>query len=402
MFRPIFSFFAITAVAFSFLLSPNKAMACEDPPPTLLALYRASSEIHIARYEGEDRGGIVEQGDDYVITDVHKRFSIISSLKGSHQGSFVSTEQQYRYTGGEAVDGEDAEHGHDPEKLEAGDTVLLFLKRSSEDNKLVLSNYQGAAKKLSDKVLASYTKAIEELNSIHAMRQGQDEALVEWLVQRAVDPNTRREGAYELLTGFQTIDWKEMQERQIKEKLARGEELEEWEKPGYEEPYEDSVYFDNTPYARKLTDKQKAILLDLAMTLKPEKLGDSEYITFNEGDSHLIELASRWGDERYAGFLLEQAREKTYYEYARYQFISQAASILKDDEAKTLAEEYGNVYYYEDTDKIEDRLAESGPPAVTVTVKPGSTFGDLKNAILERFFSRCGKVLATSGKTAAS
>ena len=394
MFRSTFSFIAIIAIAFSFFLAPNKAMACEDPPPTLLALYRVSSEIHVARYEGEDIGGIIEQGEDYTVNEVHKRFSILSSLKGKHQGSVVSTEQQYKYTGNETTDEADSEHGH-TDKLKAGDTVLLFLRHSDENDKLVLSNYQGAVKKLSDKALASYTKAIEELNSIHAMRQGQEEALVEWLVQRTVDPSTRREGAYELLTGFQTIDWKELRDREIKEKIARGEELEEWEKPGYQESYEEGEYFDNTPFARKLTDKQKSVLLDLAMTLKAEKHGDGDYIIFNESDVHLIDLVSRWGDARFAGFLLDQARNKKHHEYARYQFISQAATILKDDEAKKLADEYGYVYYYEDADVIAENSSEAGLPPMSVTVKPGSTYKDLKDAILERFFSRCGKVLAT-------
>ena len=39
---------------------------------------------------------------------------------------------------------------------------------------------------------------------------------------------------------------------------------------------------------------------------------------------------------------------------------------------------------------------------MTVKVQPGSTYKDLKNAILERFFSQCGRVLATSGTIAAS
>ena len=229
MLRSIFSFFAIIAFALSFILAPAKALACEDPPPTLLALYNKSSEIHVARFEGKDDGNIVEQGEEFTAVEVHKRFSIISSLKGSLQGAFVSTDVEYRYKGIEQTETTDAEetgHGHDPNALAPGDNVLLFLRRSAEGNSLVLADYQGAAKKLSEKELRSYTKAVEDLNSIYAMSKGRDEAIVQWLVERAIDPVTRREGANELLTGFNTIDWKEMRDREIKEKIARGEELE--------------------------------------------------------------------------------------------------------------------------------------------------------------------------------
>ncbi len=395
MFKSIFSIVAFSAVlAGQLIFAPlAEARRCdEEPPKTLLDLYRKSTEIHVARYEGSYEVGILDSGEDFTVVELSKRYTVTSTLKGPTRASFVMDDQEYRYTGEDAAEPE-AEDAHRIVVLAPGDTVMLFLKAGETPGSAVLADYADAVKPMSGEKLASYEKRVSELNSLFASGQPSDAKLVDWILGAIEDPHTRWEGAFELLTGLETLEWKAERERSIQERRERGETIEDWELEDLN--YQEFERFDNTPYARILSEKQKHQLLELLLSVNEAAAnsnGDTSSRKMSEGDRVLIDLVGRWGDDRMADMLLGEISGELEHGWVRAKYMDRVAKILGDAEARAIVSMYENIYYLEDEDAVE---ADVVGPAVDRIKTVSDTYGKLKSELVASFAERCRTVLAT-------
>lgn len=394
MLKSIYSMMVVGAIFLSQLAFAPVAEArrCDEKPPeTLLSLYRKSSEIHIARYEGALEVGILESGEDFTVTELKKRYTITSSLKGSTRAVFEMEDSEYRYTGEEEQPEYDGMHPMF--KLSPGETVLLFLKRGETPGSVELADYADAVKPMSGKKLDSYEKSIGELNSLFASGEPSESRLVEWIIRTIENPHTRWEGAFELLSGFETLEWKEEWARNIRERQERGETIEEWELDGSH--FEEYERFDNTPYARLLDDRQKQRLLEIVLSAFRSGDINEKDASIAEGGRVLIDLVGRWGDDRLAEMLIEKIAAEAEHGWTRAKYMDRVAKILGDEEARAIVSRYEVVYYMDDEDEVENE----GP--VTVVTR-SDTYGKLKTELVEKFTDRCRNVLATKNAEPSS
>jgi hypothetical protein len=287
------SFFSAAAIAFLLtanLLMPITASArrCpEEPPKTLLGLFRSSEAIYVARFDRVDQETVVEDEADYSIVETKQRFDISSTLKGETRKFVVLSNREYRsktaeepgdaeYEEFEGIyDGETANLGD----VKAGDPVMLFLTfdeerdeteeaevRAPERSKdLVLTDYRKAVKKLSDDDMAIYEARIRELGSIFAGEKVNDSEIVAWLVRCIEDPATRWEGAFELLQSFQELEWRDRLKKEREERIAKGEDVDEEVALDEGSADEHGKPVDTTQYARLLTSSQKDRLTRIAL-----------------------------------------------------------------------------------------------------------------------------------------
>lgn len=412
MLRSRLALAASAAVAVvSILTAPlsTQARRCEEEPPkTVLALYRESTEIHIAKLDREVETGIIESGDDYQVVGIQRQFSISSTLKGETRKFIAFDDQEYRYTGQQP---EPVEEGPEEHMVgtKVGDTVMLFVKPSEEDKtKLVLSHYRDAEKKLEAEQMAAYEKMVGSLNSLHANGTPTDDAVIGWLMSVARDPETRWEGVSELLTSFEYGEYRQERLNYLKEQKAKPEGLEDWEAEELKELTDDTRDYGNARLATRLTAAQKEELLSLALEIKPIPAeGDSKYPQLSEGDRVLMDLVARWGDSRLVAKMAESLRSGVE-PYQASMMMEKIVRIIDDAEARKIAERYSGVFYM-DTDEtitaerageMELTAEESGifPNAENTNPAAVKTFGQLQNELIGRFVSRVDVVLTSAAK----
>ena len=411
MLRSRLALAASAAVAVvSILTAPlsTQARRCEEEPPkTVLALYRESAEIHIATLDRAVETGIIESGDDYQVVGIQRQFSISSTLKGETRKFIALDDQEYRYTGQQP---EPVEEGPEEHMVgtKVGDTVMLFVKRDEENkDKLVLSHYRDAEKKLDAEKMSAYEKMIGSLNGLFANGEPKDEAVVGWLMDVARDPQTRWEGVFELLTSIESGEYRQQRLDYLKERKASAEGLEDWEADELKELTE-NPQDGNSKLARTLTAAQKDELLAMALEVEPQPAdGDAEYPALSEGDSILLDLVSRWGDSRLVAKMAEQLRGGME-PYVASQMMEKIVRIIDDADARKIAERYSGVFYMDADEAITaERAGEMELTAEESGIFPNpenknpaavKTFGQLKNELIGKFVSRVETVLSTAAK----
>ena len=403
MLRSLFSIASIFTLLLPTFISPASAFAArrfcpDEPPKTLLSLYRSSDSIHIGRYDRLEEGAISEDTEDYTAVDIKKHFSISSTLKGEPVKLFALEEKDYRYKNqevsehGEEAEGEGLDDLYMP-KLEPGDAVILFLKKGEgEDAPLVLTEWTGSLKKVTKEELDAYERRLNELNSIFGGKKVSDQAIVRWLVDAARDPNTRWEGAFELFQSFQSAEWKKQRDEQLAEMRKNGEKVED-------EIVSDEI--DNSVYSTLLTDAQKSELMNIVLESQPDKdaLPTSRQ---KRGDGVLIDLVSRWGDTRFATFLVDRLRNSTVdNHYERYDLMSKISEALKDEQLSSISSKFSEVTYQEDdavqgdAEEPQNRVDGDGNgDVVEDPQKPKITYKQIRDDLIAKFLSRSDAVLA--------
>ncbi|MDM7922864.1 MAG: hypothetical protein QUS14_11235 [Pyrinomonadaceae bacterium] len=396
--------FSLLTVAL--LPSPALARRCDDSPPeTLLSLYKASSEIHFGNFDRVEDGGVIETGEGYTVIEIKKHFSISTTLKGEPRKFFVLPENEYRYeeTNELSESNENGEMGEEDGEtdlshiLKPGDEVMLFLKKDEETGNLIVAHYRDAIKKLSADQKGAYEKRVGELNSIFSKKKVDDAEVVQWLVEAAIDPETRWEGAFELLSGFQSTEWRAERARAIKEKEEKGEVVEDWEREDLEMD-ESHAEFARTAYIKLLSDSQKRSLLEAAFNRQVDE--GEKLSALSEGDRVLIDLVSRWGDDRLAAYLVEQLRTNPAEVYYNAQLMGIVAKSLGNDRLDKLAGNYGNLYY-DDNEPVSDEdllayVAETTPSGEDGAPLPQITYGKLKADLMAEFISLSEKLMTTA------
>ncbi len=413
-----FSLAAFLCVSLAIPVHVEARRCGEKPPETLLSLYRNSTSIHIGTYDGTIDVGMTEDTEDYSIVQTERKFTLSSTRKGEAIKFFNAKETDYRYKGEEDTEyseEEEYEYGH--AELKEGDAVMIFLKRDEETGEIGLADYRDAVKQLSPEQMTAYERRVIELNGIFTDGKASDQAIVNWLVDITADPLTRWEGAFELLSSMETGEWKAERAKYIAEKIARGEKLEEWE---LDENYDDSEYptFDNTAYAKLLTDAQKQELMQMLLERKPAEEGDESKQSaekgMDEGDRALMQLVRRWGDSRLAEFLIAELRNSTEVPYLKYELMSTIAEVLGDEKIRTIAGRYVDIYQQDD-ETVEIEVADEIHPmeleGERVPVESGKnidgddteaeivtrkiTYGELRAELLADFISKSEQILTT-------
>ena len=399
MSRTIITIAAAVMLSAATLLSPLSASArrCEDKPPeTLLSLYRKSSEIHVGRYVRTEDFAVIEQAEDYTVVQIRKHFTISETLKGTARTSFFTQEEEYRYQEEgltEDVEYDDG-HGYEMVKLQAGDAVMLFTAADPETGNLILTDYVDGVKKLDADEMKSYTERIEELSSLFKSGGPTEAAALKWILRAIEDPITRWEGAYELLSGVQYFEWKKEREEYLAEKTAKGETIEEWE---YDLNYFDGG-FDNSGYAKLLSESDRRRLVDLLVESVPVKrTKDNEYSLIVRGQDALTDLVGRWADRRVAGYLLTQIRSGDMQPYRTGQLMEVVANALGDSTLKGLGEKYSEIYY--DDDELIEADSHVQVPVDPASGQPvkASTYGELRRWVMARFLEKSDLLLTTAG-----
>jgi hypothetical protein len=439
----------IFVLVLSFLSLPPAATArrCPAPPKTLLSLYQGSDAIFIATFDKATQGETVEDNDDYTAVEVRKHFIVSSTLKGKSQKYFVLAEREYTYKNtdsGVTIDGEppeteldsakpeeepdgpeeETEEYEEPDEMKSGDSVLLFVRRSDEgeDKGFRLTDYRDGLKRLTMDEIGVYEARIKELKSILSAKKVSAERMVAWLIRCADDPVTRWEGTYELLESVQMAEWRERQAAERRERLAKGEAVEDEPATTHTAPDEDvddGGMFDTSVLADALTADHKQTLANILLnSYSPSS--EREAKEHVRGDGELIELIKQWGDPRLLGFLLDQLRAGAGENWDKASRMGTIADILEDGEAKAIASKYSDNAWQEDDETVEDddeepadeadepeqrdteRPAESeeptekeAAPAAAGHEKPKQmTYLELRNDLLQKFIAQCDKVIA--------
>lgn len=250
MLRSLFCAAALFSLFLSICLIPQTVSARRcggEVPETLLSLYQKSDAIYVAAFDKLVEGEIADHDENYFIQDVKKHFSISSTLKGASRKFLVLEDDNYiaKNTVPEpppaepaapsaneepapAAEESELEEENDSEvKLSGGDTLILFVTDAGEESSPELTHYSYGLKKLSMHEIGVYEARIKELNSIFAAKKVNDRHLLEWVIRAAEDPVTRWEGTFELLQSVRDLEWREEEARQRRERIARGEPVEE-------------------------------------------------------------------------------------------------------------------------------------------------------------------------------
>jgi hypothetical protein len=449
MFRSLLSLAAIAAILAATLILPTETQARRCPveiPETLLSLYKGSDVIVIATFDRTEDGA-VEKTEHYTIVNTKNYYTVATTLKGEQQKMLVLEEQDYRYepeekTDEPVVDSNDGEvvmeMEESPESIavEPGDTVLMFLTKGEHDEEesekpagLQPVGYRDGIKKMSGDVLRTYEHRINQLNVIFNSAGNRDAAIVNWLIDVTEDPITRWEGAFELLQGFQELEWAEEEAKRQDEaekepaESDEAETTEEGEEAESEdaESMEEDTSGDRLRYARLITDGHKQALLNILLSSVPAKAEGDEPTVVSQGDQVLMQLVKNWGDERLAGFLLDQLRTGAGDSYYKYQLMETIASSLNEKKLTAIVEEYGDRLYEEDSTVIEDSQPEEiegepvienpnqDVPAEGETVEPvdgeteteanaKKTYGERRAELIAKFIHAADQRIATGAQ----
>lgn len=449
---------SVFVLVLSFCLLPQTAAARRCPvkePETLLSLYQNSDAIYVAAFDKIEPGEVVENNDDYTVSELKKHFTVSSTLKGESRKFFVLEDREYTYKIAEpgpiaespvveepaeveksVVTEEPAEPVEEEEEtepnLKSGDTVLLFVKNGEgEEGQPTLTDYRDGVKKLSTHDLGVYEARIDELNSIFADKKVSASRLMEWLIRCAEDPATRWEGTFELLRSVQGQEWLEQAAERRRERIANGEPVEveptETEAPdGDAAEAEPRKNFDTGVFAKLIDPNQKQALANLILN-GDDASSKTEKTAAVKGDRELIELLKRWGDPRLIAFLLDHLRAASDDESgSNADTMRMIAELLKDDDAAVIAGKYSDVAYEDGEDVVglssdvdddseepavdaaeqsttaEPETAnsenkENAPDAVETAKKPEAkkiTAKELRTGLFQTFLSRCDRVIA--------
>ena len=384
MYRSLVSAAAALSLLVSTFVSPavtyGKKRCPDEPPSTLLWLYKKSDAIFVGTFDKTTVGDVISEDEHSTMVNVSDHYSISSTLKGETEKFFVRTYEQYRYKGSDGADEIEEEEGYGVEQVKRGDTVLLFLKFKAEEAedgkpaeaKLDVIHYRDAIRPVNASELSSYEARIKDLTGIFSSKKVDDADVLKWLLKCIDDPVTRWDGAFELLTSFQNLEWNKEREKEKadaeKEKLTdteddaevSGEELdasdEQTEKTHEMEAEEEEVE-DNSVYAALLTAEQKDVLINIAISSKPKVAAaenEAEQSTaLDEGDRVLFELVKRWGDSRLAAAMLDRLRVTGEETYQKAAWMAMIAEVLKDSELSSLGDKFSEISYREDDETIE-------------------------------------------------
>ena len=417
MYRSVFAAVGGLALLASTLFTPSIVFArrCPDEPPsTLLALYRMSDAIYVGKFDKSTEGKVIQEEETYKVTDVVENYTINTTLKGEPRKFFERHRDEYHYKSevqGDAVandgvasdekpvsddvsvpDEEQVEEEMSEEELEdeyrpleAGDTVILFLSESNERDEggkpiLELAHYRDGVKRMPEASVSSYEARIKDLNRIFSDKKPDDAAIVAWLIRCIEDPVTRWEGAQVFLDGFEEIKWRE---EQAKEEAAQKEAAKNAEQTAAATAPETSSQqadvveevdeaefvddYDVTVYAELLTQAQKDALVRLAIRNTPKKIASKDQtVSMSQGDETLFTLVQRWGDYRLAAAMLEWLAVSGD-NYSKSDLMNSIAEVLKDKELKSLSDKFSDATYQDDSEAVEDGEGETAAEAVNVT-----------------------------------
>lgn len=378
MFRSLFSVAAIFSLLFVSIASPVTAYGrrCPDEPPsTLLSLYKKSNAVYIGKFDKTTEGDVVRTDEESKTITVSEHFSISTTIKGESRKFFVRTYEQYRYNN-VAVETEEfgEEYDEDGRSLEAGDNVILFLKYSEDEERdkkgkrvLDVAHYRDGIKQLDESELSSYEARIKELKGILSSKNVNDADVLNWILKCIDDPITRWEGAFELYSSFQTLVWKEESQKEDEEESADSDESENASKTegadadAEAEEFEEEDEFDNSVYATLLTDAQKSRLTQVAISSKPAKANaETDRAELNEGDRVLFDVVKHWGDSRLAAAMLDRLRGTGDDNYKKLNWMSSIAEVLKDKELSAITEKFGDVTYQDDDEEFIESKDKPG------------------------------------------
>ena len=283
-------------------------------PKTLLTLYQESDVIAVAKFAKSDHGRTVREDSDFAILETKRYFDVSYVLKGEHSKflvvadeEFISKDMPFSATLEQTTD--------DEYHILAGDTVLLFLRKSEDGKKLELVNADDSLKKLNSRDLSVYEARIVELRSMYDAGEPEPSKLLSWLIDCVREPATRWEGSFELITSFERAEYQAKQAEPDTKQLSTNA----------------APKFDKAVFARIITEQQK---LELANTLLAPTSGKD---VFSRGDNELMEMVAKWGDSRLAGYLIDQIRSDPKPSYSLTLKVRTLLKLLGDKKAEQLA-----------------------------------------------------------------
>jgi hypothetical protein len=435
------SFHIALAVTFVFFMASVKGASCPVAPPMpLRLLYQQSEKVVVATLQTISDDKILEENDERTEVSVRNVFSVSSTLKGKAEPYLSIYETNYREKpqletepeaeqAAELVASEETseevetiDNEEEDNKFIVGKRLLLFLTPDEEGDGYSLVDYRFGAKELSDADLRIYVKRIEEIGSILASPEKQDERIVDWLVRCAEEPATRWEGAYELKTSFDLLEWQTQQEAEEKAARERGEVkiVATTDETRLLMRGVQRTLYDldgDAKFAEILSNSQKERLTNILLNALETKSGNDkpEDENLSMGDSALLDLVGRWDDKRLVPFLLTNLRSSYVAEnYDAVRFMNLLAELLKNEKLESLAENYEAILYEtdeEETDVVEAEIAEnkeesdvkqevvekgdaetSGEPAAEKPEK--TTFKQKREQILNEFIAESEMSLA--------
>ena len=333
-------------------------------PVTLLDLYRQSDAVFEARFDRFEEGKIVKQDQDYSVVRVEKLFDVSSSLKGSYSKFISLSEDEYRYPTSPDPKYLVAKSSGEDEQtygLRSGDSVLLFMKYGEDGKSLVLTDEDEGLKKLSTADIAVYEKRIRELDSLLSSEPSASK-IVDWMLRCAEEPATRWEATFELVKGFERLDY------QGKQKQSETDATKD--KPDF---------FDSTTFAKAVTDEQKRKLADILLDRQPPQVGEDGQAkrTYVRGDRELIDLVKHWGDARLPAFLLNELKTKDLTDYRRSETIQLIADLINNSRVSGVAHKYNSSY----RNPIAGQVSEPQ----TEIVNPSAAFRQARTSLLAKF-----------------
>jgi len=333
-------------------------------PVTLLDLYRQSDAVFEARFDRFEEGKIVKQDQDYSVVRVEKLFDVSSSLKGSYSKFISLSEDEYRYPTSPDPKYLVAKSSGEDEQtygLRSGDSVLLFMKYGEDGKSLVLTDEDEGLKKLSTADIAVYEKRIRELDSLLSSEPSASK-IVDWMLRCAEEPATRWEATFELVKGFERLDY------QGKQKQSETDATKD--KPDF---------FDSTTFAKAVTDEQKRKLADILLDRQPPQVGEDGQAkrTYVRGDRELIDLVKHWGDARLPAFLLNELKTKDLTDYRRSETIQLIADLISNSRVSGVAHKYNSSYRNPIAGQVSEPQTEIGDPS--------AAFKQARTSLLAKF-----------------
>jgi len=307
---------AAAIAIFAFLFSVSISAANYGPvgfPKTLLNLYQESDAIVVAKFAKTEHGKAVREDSDFAILKTNRFFDVSYVLKGEHSKFLVIDDEEF--VSKDAAISASPVETDDEFHILAGDTVLLFLRKSEDGKGLEFVNADDSLKKLNSRDLSVYESRIAELRSMYEDGEPEPAKLLEWLIACSQEPATRWEGTFELITSFERAEYQAKQ-------AAKDA------KPAV--PVSPAK-FDPAIFARLLTEQQKGELANILLT--PPAADYSPV----RGDNELMELIVKWGDNRLAGFLVEQIKNNPKPSYELTFRVQTLLKLLDDKKAEQLA-----------------------------------------------------------------
>jgi hypothetical protein len=201
-----------SVVLFSVIVSTS-VRACEDIPQTLLSLYVNSDYVVLADYVS-DGATVKSNEDEYGYSyEIERNLSIVKILKGTEDLRTVTfSSYEYHSNPNQEAAENDAEYEHfqenyfDITKIKVGKQYLFFLTKDKETGKFGVSDYTSGVKDVAGK-FEVYEKRLNELKSIIASKENQNERLAEWMISNIEEPETRQDGINDLAESYYSMGY---------------------------------------------------------------------------------------------------------------------------------------------------------------------------------------------------